>query len=295
MIEPESVLAACRFIHDTATILLWGSFAYLAALVPQDLARDTGRRLNTFRVAGVLIAVLTTIAMLPIEVAAISNGWVDALDPATIEAVLFETSAGTALMMRLALATLLAGTLVLPAITTNSVTAVTSGLLLASLALTGHAVMDAGSLGVAHQVNDAAHVLAGGAWLGSLVPLLMILRCLNYPGNRSDAGLALRRFSTAGHGVVAIVILTGAANTALVLKRWPPTWTSPYQALLVMKVVVVLVMVGLAIANRYVLVPRMRVDRETAIHALRVSTLVEIALGMTAIACVSIFGLLEPA
>ena len=295
MIEPESALAVCRFVHDGATMSLWGSFAYLAALVPRDLAAETGRRLRAFGVSGIAVAVSTTIAMLPIAVAAIGNGWGDALDPATIEAVLFETSVGTALLIQLALAAALAGTLVVPALARNTATALASGLLLASLALTGHAVMDEGWFGIAHQANDAAHVLAGGAWLGALVPLLAIFRMSPDPGRRAEAGVALKRFSTAAHGAVALVIATGAANTAFVLKRWPLSWSSPYQALLMLKIVVVLIMTGLAVANRYLVVPRIAVDRAGATRALRVATFAEIALGMVALGCVSVFGLLEPA
>ena len=104
----------------------------------------------------------------------------------------------------------------------------------------------------------------------------------------------MRRFSTAGHGAVALVIATGAGNIALVLKTWRLDGSSPYQVLLSAKILVVLVMTVLAIVNRYVLVPRMAVDRGGALRALRAATVAEIALGAAAIACVSVFGLLEP-
>ena len=57
---------------------------------------------------------------------------------------------------------------------------------------------------------------------------------------------------------------------------------------------VVAVMVALALANRYIVVPRMAGD-PAAIAALRRATLAEIALGFAAIALVAAFGTLDPA
>ena len=292
--SPDAVLAMCRFIHDAATMLVWGSFVYLAALVPSDLAANIGSRLSGFRVTALTLAVVTTFAALPIEAAAIGDGWSDTLDATTLRTVLFDTSVGQVLQVQAAMALLLAVSLSIPARSQLGVTAVLSGLLLATLALTGHAAMHEGWLGLAHRFNDAVHVLAGGAWLGSLVPLLLILRALDDSSQRHDAGIALRRFSTAGHGAVALVIATGAVNTLLILGQWPLNWASPYQALLATKIALVLIMTLFALANRYLLVPRMAQDRIRAARLLRLATIAEVGLGLAAIACVSVFGLLEP-
>ena len=292
--DPEAALAICRVLHDGATLFLWGAFAFLWVLVPVGLADAIGRRLSRMRVGAILVAVATTVAALPIEAAAIGNGWPDALDPATVGAVLFETSVGPALLAAMGAALLLAATLALPPRMQRGGTAVASGLLLTTLAFTGHAVMREGVLGGAHRINDAAHVLAGGAWLGALVPLLPLLRALDDRATSHDAGIALRRFSSAGHAAVAIVILTGVLNTALVLGRWPTDWSSPYQAMLAGKIALVVIMTSLAIVNRYVLVPRMTRARDGAIAALRQATLAEIALGVVVVGLVGVFGLLEP-
>jgi putative copper resistance protein D len=69
--------------------------------------------------------------------------------------------------------------------------------------------MQDGWPGVAHRVNDAVHVLSSGAWLGALVPLLIILWRVDI----READLALRRFSTAGHVIVALVIASGVIDT----------------------------------------------------------------------------------
>jgi putative copper resistance protein D len=108
VISPEVALAACRFLHDASAMLLWGAFAYLATLVPQDLASDVGRRLQSARVVQIGLAVATTAAALPVQTALIGDGWPDALDPAMLKAVLFETSVGGAWQAQAAAALLVA-------------------------------------------------------------------------------------------------------------------------------------------------------------------------------------------
>ena len=293
--SPEAALAVDRALHDAATLLCWGCFGYLATLVPHQLAGTVGVRLRGFRVAAIGLAVGTTMMALPLEVAAIGDGWSAVADWATTRAVLFETSVGQAWQTQAALALLLAATLALPARLQPEATAIASGLLLASLALTGHAAMQEGGLGVLHRLNDAVHILAGGAWLGSLLPLLLVLRTIDSPLHHAEVAIALQRFSAAGHAAVAAVVATGVINTLLVLGRWPTDLSSPYQALLATKIGLVSVMTTLALAHRYIVVPRMKQDPIPSARALRVATVVEIALGFGVVGLVGVFGLLEPA
>ena len=292
--SPDAALGLCRVVHDAATMALWGAFAFLWGLVPAALAETLGRRLATFRTVAVIAAVATTAAALPLDAAAIGTGWGDAVDPLAIRAVLFETSVGAAWMAQASAALLLAATAALPVRMKAGATALASGLLLGTLALTGHAAMHEGGLGAAHRLADAVHVLAGGAWLGALVPLLPLLRALDDGSHRDAAGHALRRFSLAGHVAVAVVVATGAVNTMLVLGRWPTDWTSPYQAMLAAKIALVLLMTLLALANRYLLVPRIARSPAGALRALRQATVAELVLGAAVVGLVGAFGLLEP-
>jgi putative copper resistance protein D len=167
-------------------------------------------------------------------------------------------------------------------------------LLLASLALTGHANMDEGTRGVLHILNDAAHLLAGGAWLGSLLALPGCLARLRDPAFCTEAKTALRRFSSAGHLAVALAIATGIVNTVLVLGRWPTDFTSTYQMLLVAKMALVAGMTGLALVNRYIFVPHMVAEPDRAIIQIRHGTYAELALGAGVLALVAFFGILDP-
>jgi putative copper resistance protein D len=154
--------------------------------------------------------------------------------------------------------------------------------------------MDEGTRGVLHILNDALHVLAGGAWLGSLLALPGYLARLRDPAFSTEAKTALRRFSSAGHLAVALVIATGIVNTVLVLQRWPTDFTSAYQMLLATKIAFVAGMTGLALMNRYILVPRMLTQPDRAIMQIRNGTYGELALGAGVLAFVAYLGILDP-
>jgi len=145
-----------------------------------------------------------------------------------------------------------------------------------------------------HRANDILHVLAGGGWLGALLPLIPILKLLGRPEYRTGAQVALRRFSNAGHAAVALVILSGIVSTLLILKRLPTDWSSPYQKLLAIKIALVAIMTVLAIINRYVFVPWIGRKPARALLALRLGSISEIVIGIIVIALVAVFGMMEP-
>ncbi|MFP3435633.1 CopD family protein, partial [Paraburkholderia sp. SIMBA_061] len=72
---------------------------------------------------------------------------------------------------------------------------------------------------------------------------------------RSDAVSTLIRFSRWGHLAVALVILSGVINSLIILGNWPLDVASPYQRLLLFKTALVALMVMVALANRYAIVP----------------------------------------
>jgi len=294
LIDPNTALEACRFFHDASLMLLWGASAFLWLLVPKALADKVWRMFGTAPFLTALIAGLTTLISLLLETATVGNGWSDAFNAGTIHDVLFETTVGQAWQAQAAAALILVLAFLPSRHWRGQGVALGSGLGLAALTLTGHASMHEGWLRLAHRANDILHVLTGGGWLGALVPLIPILRLLNTPQSRAEALLALRRFSTAGHSAVALVIASGIINTMLVLQRLPTDWSSPYQALLAIKIALVAGMSLLAIFNRYVLVPRIRRDRVRALNAIRLGSIAEIVLGIVVIALVAVFGVLEP-
>jgi copper resistance protein D len=295
LIEPGTAIEICRFLHDGALLLLWGAAAFVAFLLPKPLAAETGRRLGSVPMAAAIIALLTTAAALPLDAASIGNGWSDGFDAEVLGAVLFDSTVGVALQAQAA-----AGLLLLLAFAVHprggrmAFVAGGAALGLGALALTGHASMDQGWRLVAHRGNDIAHLLSGGAWLGALIPFVIVLKMLDAANFHWAARLALRRFSTAGHVAVALVLATGLVNIGLTLGRWPTDWSSPYQLLLSLKIIAVCAMTGLAIVNRYLFVPAIGRESEAVIRSIRLASVIEILLGAAAIGLVAIFGMLDP-
>jgi len=293
LIAPHVALALVRLCFDSAAITAYGVSGFIACIAPKRLSLAIAASSNFLIVAASSLAVLSTLAWLPIEAAMIGESWQSAVDRSTLSVLLWDTAIGKAWLVRLALSLLL--TAALPWRSASMVRLVLSGFLLASLALTGHANMDEGTRGVLHILNDAVHVIAGGAWLGSLLALPACLARLRDPAFCTEAKTALRRFSSAGHLAVALVIATGIVNTVLVLQRWPTDFTSTYQMLLATKIACVAGMTALALMNRYILVPRMVTQRDRAIIQIRNGTYAELALGAGVLALVAFLGILDPA
>ena len=275
-------------------MLVWGAFAFAAFLVPPVLLPVVQPVLNRLRRTAVPLLVAAEAVTLPIDIARIGDGWPSVTDLAMVRSVLFETSVGSAWQVEAGATLLLMLACFWRGRGRTAAVAIAAAGLLTSLALTGHAALHEGWLGMAHRANDALHVLAAGAWLGALLPLLLLLKHVDGTRMGRSAVMALRRFSTAGHLAVALVLATGAANTALVLGRLPADWSRPYQALLSAKIALVALMVCLAVVNRYVFVRRISQDRRPAIESVKAVTLIEIGLGASVVGLVAVFGMLEP-
>jgi putative copper resistance protein D len=173
-------------------------------------------------------------------------------------------------------------------------TSFVSTALLASLGLVGHAAMQTGAEGALHRANHAVHLMAAGAWIGGLVPFAMCLRAYERDDLRKDAVRAMAGFSFWGQLIVAAIVLTGVVNIALTSHRAPIPPTTPYRALLAVKLVIVAIMISLALFNRFVLAPRLKVSAN-ALRTLRATSAAEVALGCVVIALVSVFALFDPA
>lgn len=293
MIDPASALLTSRFVYDGAVVYLWGISAFLLML-PTDQLRSDLETLWTgpLRLAFVL-AVVALACQLPLKTIIIGAGWSDLSDVSLMWRIATQTttglgwsvSAGILAVSCLALGLLRASRL--------QVLALTGMALLASLALSGHAAMHDGWAGYVHRVNQWLHLLSGGFWLGALLPVLSALRALHTPSLRSAASHALIRFSRMGHLAVALVIMTGALNTALILGKVPLDWSRSYQLLLAFKIGLVLVMVSIALINRYWLVPRLS-NAHGSTRALEWMTRLEVLLAALVLALVVTLSALDP-
>lgn len=288
-------LILCRLVHFAATMALFGASAFMAALAPAGLARDLAVPVGRFAAAAIVAAALSALAWMGLEAGSMGDGWVDAVSPDVLALVLTDTAFGQLWGWRLGLVALFLVVLALRRHDRWPLVAVASALLLASLGLAGHAIMQTGHVGALHRGNDALHLLAAGAWVGGLFPFILCVSRFGDPALRPEAMLAAQRFSAAGHFVVALVVLTGAVNVALTLGVAPIPFATPYQTLLAAKLLVVALMIAAALVNRYVVVPRLGREDGWATAALKANSIAEAALALVAVALVSAFGLLAPA
>jgi copper transport protein len=95
------------------------------------------------------------------------------------------------------------------------------------------------------------HTVCVAFWIGSLIPLTAIVSA----SKRHDGELAA--FTRTIPLPLAILLATGAYLAFIELDRPDALWTTDYGVVLSIKLALVLVLLGLAAANRYVLVPRL--------------------------------------
>jgi putative copper resistance protein D len=299
---------ATRFVQFAATMAAFGIGAFrlyaFAGVTREAVGMPARASLDaTFvrltRLAS-LIAFLSALAIIPFIAAEMTGSDAAALDPGTWHAVLLATEFGHVWCWHLAFA---AALLALSAVQAGrgqaGAAALAALLVLASLGLTGHAAMDMGG-GPTHEINQMAHLIAGGLWLGGLVPLGVLLRRAVRPDSADYAALAriaLPHFSQIGYVAVALLAITGTVNSVMLVGSFEAFATTPYGRLLLLKITLFVAMIGLAFINRFRLVPRLSdaalasVSRRTLCR----SVIAEQALGVAILGVVSVLGTWPPA
>jgi copper resistance protein D len=289
-----TALVLCRFAHFMAAMLTFGASAYLWLYAPERIAHALSPAVRRLALGSSIVALATAILWLALESALMADDPSAAFDPGSIGAVLTDTAFGHAWAAHLILAAALVAVVAFGPRGRWAPTAVLSAALLASLGLVGHAAMQSGAEGALHRANHAVHLLTTGAWIGGLVPFALCLGAYGDDDLRQDAVRAMSGFSFWGQLVVAAIVITGAVNIALTSGRPPIPPSTPYRALLDVKLVVVAIMILLAVFNRFVLLPQLK-PGTTALATLRMTSVVEVVLGSVVVALVSAFALLDPA
>jgi copper transport protein len=155
-----------------------------------------------------------------------------------------------------------------------------------ALALSGHAA----TAGLQPLSRPAVflHGVCVAFWVGSLVPLAAIVRA---PG-RGDGELA--RFSTLIPIPLAVLIATGVYLAWAQLDRPDALWTTSYGEVLSGKLAAVLILLGLAAANRFALVPRLKARRAGAARPLAASIATESVIALAILGTVAVWRFTPP-
>jgi copper transport protein len=132
------------------------------------------------------------------------------------------------------------------------------------------------------------HGVCVAIWIGALFPLLRVI-------GRPDRGrAALTRFSCLIPYAVAALGLSGATLAIVQLGTIENLWVSQYGIVLGAKLALVLVLLGLAAANRYVLVPRVKKGSDTAVAPFARSIRIEIVVAVGVLALVGLWRFTPP-
>lgn len=98
---------------------------------------------------------------------------------------------------------------------------------------------------------EALHVIAAAAWLGSLLPLALLIR--DAPPRIGLA--ALLRYSAFAKPLVAALVVTAAFQGLVLVGSVEAFFTTPYGRVVVIKIVLFAILVGFALRHRYRMVP----------------------------------------
>jgi putative copper resistance protein D len=304
----ENFLIAARAVHYASTISLAGVFAFLGFIAGSGASPRLHRQLLVVAWASLALALLSGGAWLLFLSAQMSGQPIAAsLTQGAVATVLTRTRFGQIWVFRFVLAAVLAVLLLIPERWSRWLWR-WSGLafaaaLLASLAWAGHGGATPGKPGELHLAADMLHLLAAGAWVGSLIPLALLLAEIRRSGD-PDAAVARRavvRFSVLAAISVVILFTAGLVNTWFLAGTVPALIGTGYGRLLLAKIVIFVTMVTIAAVNLLRMTPRLggasigrRPLIQGALSHLRRNALVEAGLGLCVISIVAILGILPP-
>ena len=221
--------------------------------------------------------------------------------------VLTQTRFGEDWVLRAALVVVLAGCLAVQGLSRKHVAGwiglLAAAAFIASLAWAGHgAATEDVPFDAIHLPADILHLLAAGAWLGALLPLVLLLAQTRGDGSPEAvtvARTATLRFSKLGIASVGTLLATGIVNTWFLSGSVPALLGTLYGQLLLVKVALFAAMIAVAGVNQLGLVPRLADASNAALRLRAVRLLgrnasIEASLGVFVLAVVGIIGVLPP-
>jgi len=294
-VTPEWIaLVIARWMNFLSTATLFGMALFLFYAPPDSRkifeASAASRRLL---LAGGAIAFISTLGWACAALVDLAGDVGALFDRGAWSSFLFDTSFGVVWMVRGALATALAICAARGARAHMLIVALSACLLL-SQSWIGHvaALPQPARWGVA--LAHAAHVLGAGAWLGGLMALIVVLSIFRPRGDATSTEEVLTRFSTVGLAAVAAILVGGVINV-VAQAQISTIPDSQWGRILGLKLMLVLMMLGLASLNRFVLLPGLSKESHSRTDALFRSIALEQALGVAVLGLTAALGILDPA
>jgi len=307
----DGPLVVVRGVHFAATAVMTGTLIFREAVV--EAASCSTRpaaitvRTQTLRVAWIFLTIAAASGMIWLLLVAASMSGLsfgESMTSDVLSTVVNETQFGRVSEIRLVLAVIMAGGLAYDRFPLARGLALAMSLgLTAALAWTGHAGSTAAAIGILHLTADTLHLLAAAIWIGGLVSLVLLLSVSR--NDQTDAGVsfarnATQRFSIMGVAIVVVVLATGIVNGWILVGSWHALIATFYGQLLILKIALFAVMLLIAAANRFWLMPRLalRSGSEPQLEVLRRlarNSMIEIVLALMIFGIVGMLGTLHPA
>ncbi len=251
-------LAAARCASVAGLLSVFGALTFRVVVAPRalahapaEVARTTARRLMRISQLSLVAAVLGTAVWLLVQSAVMSDAESLAEALAAVPTVLGKTAFGH--VVALQLVALLATALVLGR--RDTLRRQRAAFAVASVAV----CLEAGHSHAASMYQgpnvllwcDAVHLIASGAWLGGLAPLLLVI--LTTPAQTAAA--AARWFSPMGKACVAALAATALVQGWVLVASIPGLVGTAYGWMIIVKLVLFAVLIGFALANRHRFAP----------------------------------------
>ncbi len=285
MSPTEIVVASVRGAHVAALVSLFGTLVFLTlvartamAAAPDDAPRLRRRLLHLAR-ASAACALVAGAAWLVVETVIIAGADDVATTLQALPVVAWQTQFGQWLLLRDAL--LLA---VLPLLWPRRGVAVLAlglaGIALVVQPMLGHAGAVGGSVGATLIGSEVMHLLAAGAWLGSLLPLFITIGTLPHHA----AATACRSFTPIGLSAVVVLGGTAMLQVTELMGGVPGLFGTGYGHVALIKLALFIVLLSLAALNRLALTDRLAGPTpDAARRHMRVSIATEAVLCATVI------------
>jgi copper resistance protein D len=297
-------LVISRWIHFASVFVLFGSslfWFYMGRKVGSGASPRAWRATFVLLGTAAPLAALSGIAWSAGILANMTGGFGALLDLENLRLFLFETAFGPVSVLRIAFLVAAVVTIILPWSQRARLLTffLLGGALLVSQAWLGHAAEGgAGLYGAVMIIIYGVHLLATGAWVGGLPPLLFTLieqHRSNTVEARENILEILSRFSLMATGAVVLIIASGIVNAGFrVANSYDRLFDSAYGDVLCAKIAMVAAMLLLAGFNRFIIMPRLRAACMTQVGKLRMSVGIELALGVLVLGVAALLGITPP-
>ena len=309
----DDPLIYVRAVHFAATITMAGVVFFIVFIAePAFRQADDGAHVAAFvrpvlawiAWIGLVMTLVSGAAWLVVVAQSMTDSSLSGVfSEGILWTVLLQTDFGRDWLARFVLACLLAG-MFIPFLSARGVKSVWIKVVAVALAVgvagtlawAGHAVGGSGIEAIVHPAADFLHLVAAAAWLGTLLPLTLVLAA----AGRDAASVAIARtatvrFSAFGIASVGTLLVMGSINTWYLVGSFAALTDTDYGRLLLIKVALFFGMVAIAAVNRLHFTPQLAqvanaFATQDALRQLRRNSVIELVIGTIIIGIVAVLG-----